>query len=72
MPDPEIVLLTSDSQSFILSVDTSPKSGHFNDLLVVPMRQRATQMLLVKDDGDSKKLYALTVGDNTSDDAEGG
>ena len=41
MPDPEVILLTSDSQSFILSVDSSPKSGNFNDLLVVPMRHRA-------------------------------
>ena len=38
MPHPNAVLLTSDSQSFILSVDSSPKSGHFNDILVVPIR----------------------------------
>ena len=34
----DAILLTSDSASFILSVDKSPKSGHFNDLIVLPLR----------------------------------
>lgn len=68
MPDPDVVLLTSDSQSHLISVDTSAKSGNFNDLLVVPLRQRATQMLLVKDESDPEnRSYALSVGDAESD-----
>ena len=40
-PHEDAVLLTSDKQSFVLSVDTSRSSGHFNDVIVVPMRERA-------------------------------
>ena len=64
MPHPDVILLTSDSQSYLLSVDLSPKSGHFNDLLVVPMRKRATQMIIVDDETRSDgKLHAIMVGD---------
>ena len=47
MPHPSAILLTSDSSSFLLSVDTSQKSGKFNDILVVPLRQRVSQMLII-------------------------
>ena len=41
-----------------------------NDLLVVPLRQRATQLLLVKDESDPEnRSYALSVGDAESDSA---
>jgi len=53
-------LITSDSQSFILSVEQSPKSSHFNDLIVVPLRDlRAQQMLLI--DHPKPEKYALMV-----------
>ena len=68
-PQEDAVLLTSDSKSYILSVDYSAKSGHFKDLIVVPMRQRAQQLLLLDAaTDDSPKRNGLMVGE-TSDGA---
>lgn len=63
MPHPDAILLTSDSESFMLTVDTSPKSNNFNDLLVIPIRQRANQLLMME--GSSQ--YAIMVGDLDED-----
>ena len=63
-PHDEAVLLTSDTHSFMLSVDQSLKSGHFNDLIVVPIQTRAENMLLIDNDMTSGKSSALLVGMN--------
>lgn len=59
-PHPDAILITSDSQSFILSTEKSPKSGHFNDLIVVPLKHLRAQQMLILDVHRPEK-FALIV-----------
>jgi len=56
MPDQNSILVTSDQNSYLLSVD---KTSRMNDLLVVGMKERVEALSLV----DDEKRVCLAIGE---------